>query len=69
MVCSAASGSTPFGLYDTDSEFQTEAPQVVTCGKKRLGYPIMDVELQDNNLLVLKKLYLNMSTSKSIQYS
>jgi len=44
---SAASGSTPFGLYDTDSEFQTEAPQVATWCAKRLGYPIMDVELQD----------------------
>ena len=45
---SAASGSTPFGLYDTDSEFQTEAPQVASWCAKRLGYPIMDVELQDN---------------------
>ena len=44
---SAASGSTPFGLYDTDSEFQTEAPQVASWCAKRLGYPIMDVELQD----------------------
>ena len=44
---SAASGSTPFGLYDTDSEFQTEATQVASWCAKRLGYPIMDVELQD----------------------
>jgi hypothetical protein len=41
------SGSTPFGLYDTDSEFQTEAPQVAKWCAQRLGYPIMDVELQD----------------------
>ena len=45
---SAVSESTPFGLYDTDSEFQTEAPQVASWCAKRLGYPIMDVELQDN---------------------
>ena len=45
---SAVSESTPFGLYDNDSEFQTEAPQVATWCAKRLGYPIMDVELQDN---------------------
>ena len=44
---SAVSESTPFGLYDNDSEFQTEAPQVATWCAKRLGYPIMDVELQD----------------------
>jgi len=44
---SAASGSTPFGLFDNDSDFQTEAPQVASWCAKRLGYPIMDVELQD----------------------
>ena len=44
---SAASGSTPFGLYDTDSTFQTDAPKFASWCAKRLGYPIMDVELQD----------------------
>ena len=45
---SAASGSTPFGLYDTDSDFQTEAPQFATWCARRLGYPITAVELQDS---------------------
>ena len=44
---SAASGSTPFGLYDDDSEFQNDAPKFATWCAKRLGYPIMAVELQD----------------------
>ena len=44
---SAVSGSTPFGLYDEDSTFQTEAPQFATWCARRLGYPIMSVELQD----------------------
>jgi len=44
---SAVDGNTPFGLYDSDSEFQTEAPQVAKWCAQRLGYPIMDVELQD----------------------
>ena len=44
---SAASGSTPFGLFDTDSEFQTEAPQVATWCARRHAYPIVDIELQD----------------------
>ena len=43
---SAVDGNTPFGLYDSDSEFQTEAPQVAKWCAQRLGYPIMDVELQ-----------------------
>ena len=44
---SAASGSTPFGLYDDDSDFQNDAPKFATWCARRLGYPIMSVELQD----------------------
>ena len=44
---SAVSESTPFGLYDNDTEFQSEAPQVATWWARRLGYPIIDIELQD----------------------
>jgi len=44
---SAVSGNTPFGFYDTDSEFQTEAPKFATWCAQRLGYPLMNVELQD----------------------
>ena len=42
-------GDTPFGFYDNDIEFQTDADKVtVFCGR-RLGYPLADVELQDIN--------------------
>jgi len=43
------SGQTPFGFYDNDIDFQTEADQVADWCAKRLGYPIVDVELQDLN--------------------
>lgn len=36
---------TPFGFYDLDAEFQTEAPQVASFVARRLGYPVVDVEL------------------------
>lgn len=42
------SGSTPFGLYDADTDFITHGPQVADWCATRLGYPIMDVELQDS---------------------
>ena len=48
---SAVSGNTPFGFYDTDSEFQTEAPKFATWCAQRLGYPLMNVELQDKQFL------------------
>ena len=40
-------GSTPFGFYDNDLQFQTDADKVAKFCSQRLGYPIMDVELQD----------------------
>ena len=45
---SAVSGNTPFGFYDDDSVFQTDAPKFATWCAKRLGYPITAVELQDS---------------------
>jgi len=43
------SGSTPFGIYDTDTEYQTDGPKVAGWCAKRMGYPIVDVELVDLN--------------------
>jgi len=44
---SFATGSTPFGFYDADASFQTDADKVVTWCARRLGYPIENIELQD----------------------
>jgi len=41
---------TPFGFYDSDLEFQTEAPQVASFVARRLGYPVVDVELTHRQL-------------------
>jgi len=46
---SFASGSTPFGFYDSDLEFQQDSDKVANFCARRLGYPIVDVELQDIN--------------------
>jgi len=42
-------GDTPFGLYDTDSSFQSDAEKVAEWCAKRMGYPINDIELQSTN--------------------
>jgi hypothetical protein len=42
-------GNTPFGFYDNDLEFQQEAPLFATWASRRLGYPVVEVELQDIN--------------------
>jgi len=42
-------GRTPFGFYDGNSEFQSEGPKFAKWAANRLGYPIVEVELQDIN--------------------
>ena len=44
-----APGQTPFAFYDNDSDFQTDADKVATFCAQRLGYPLMDVELQSGS--------------------
>lgn len=42
-------GDTPFGFYDNDYQFQIEADKVATYCANRLGYPLVDIELQPVN--------------------
>ena len=42
-------GDTPFGFYDNDYQFQTDADKVADFCARRLGYPLVDVELQSTN--------------------
>lgn len=44
---SAVSSSTPFGLFDTDSSFTLDCYNAAIWAGRRLGYPIIDVELMD----------------------
>ena len=45
--------STPFGIYDSDSTFRTDAPKVASWCARRLGYPIIDVELEGDNFFAV----------------
>jgi hypothetical protein len=42
-------GMTPFGTYDEDYQFQTDAPKMALWCARRLGYPVQNVELIDEN--------------------
>ena len=44
-----AEGITAFGFYDGDEEFSNDAPLVAKWCAQRLGYPLVDIELQDYN--------------------
>ena len=45
-IFNTSQNPTPFGFYDSDTEFATDAPNVATWCAQRLGYPLVDVELQ-----------------------
>jgi hypothetical protein len=42
-------GDTPFGFYDNDYQFQQDADKFATFASRRLGYPLVEIELQDLN--------------------
>jgi hypothetical protein len=42
-------GQTPFGIYDEDYRFTEDAPKMALWCARRLGYPIQNVELIDEN--------------------
>jgi hypothetical protein len=42
--------STPFGLYDSDVDFRLDAPKTSTWVARRLGYPIVNIELDNDQI-------------------
>jgi hypothetical protein len=48
-VITSGSGLTPFGFFDSDSMFQSDAPAAAKWAATRLGYPITDIEMIDLN--------------------
>ena len=48
-VVGTIAGSTPFGLYDLDSSFVSDGPKIVDWCARRIGYPIVDIELQSGS--------------------
>lgn len=46
---SFSTGSTPFGFYDDDAQFQQDADRVAKFCATRMGYPMVAIELQEIN--------------------
>lgn len=46
---SFTTGSTPFGTFDSDAQFRADIDAFADWCAKRMGYPIVDIELQDVN--------------------
>jgi hypothetical protein len=42
--------ATPFGIYDNDVDFKNDAPKTSVWVAKRLGYPIVNIELDNQQI-------------------
>ena len=47
LLASASMEATPFGIYDNDADFKNDAPRTSVWVAKRLGHPIVNVELDN----------------------
>ena len=47
MEFSSSQMPTPFGLYDSDTDFRNDAPRTSVWVAKRLGHPIVNIELDN----------------------
>jgi hypothetical protein len=43
-------GITPFGFFDTDTQFQVDAPRAAEFVARKLGWPVVEVELIDKQI-------------------
>ena len=50
LSASASYDATPFGIYDNDTDFKTDAPKTATWVARRLGYPIVNIELDNQQI-------------------
>ena len=66
---SAVQGKTPFGFYDNDYIFQADAQSAAVWAARRLGYPIVDVELLDVNFYAAFEEAVNEYSAQVNQYN
>lgn len=66
---STVSGSTPFGTYDHDPLFQADAYAAMVWAARRLGHPVVDVELLDVNFYAAFEEAANVYNEKVNEYN
>lgn len=67
-ISSFTPGSTQFGFYDNDPDFVTDADRVASFCASRLGYPMMDVELDSGSFYTFFEEAVNTYGNEIYQY-
>lgn len=63
------SGSTCWGFYDNDEKFKEEAPKFARWAARRLGYPIVNIEMIDENFYICFEEAINDYAAQVNQYN
>jgi len=66
---SSVSGSTAFGAYDSDPMFQADCYASMIWASRRLGYPIVDIEMIDINFYSAFEEATNVYNAKINEYN
>lgn len=66
---SMVSGSTPFGIYDSDVVFQKDAYSAMVWAAYHLGYPVVDIEMLDVNFYAAYEEAVNVYNGKVNEYN
>lgn len=62
-------GNTQWGFYDSDLDFQEEAPKFAKWAARRMGYPIVEIEMIDQNFYAAFEEAINDYASIVNQYN
>ena len=65
----SAAGDTPYGLYDSDATFVSESVQVAKFVAKKLGYPVMDIEIPSSSIYACFEEAISEYSSQINQYN
>ena len=53
VSASQVTSSTPYGLYDADTAFQTESLSICKFVARRLGHPVMQLEFDSGSIYAM----------------
>ena len=59
------SGQTPYGTYDADSTFQSDIQSVTKWVAKRLGFPVLQLEIPSGSIYACFEESINEYSSKN----
>ena len=68
-LSTSAAGDTPYGLYDSDTTFVSESVQVAKFVSRKLGFPVMDLEIPSSSIYACFEESISEYSSQVNQYN